>query len=92
MAIIFNDGESNFACPDYCYQFGYNVEEWSLEKTVRSEANLYGVYIESGYSEVAIACILNFINKLCYYETGLREWSNFNKTPGGREQLVRRTL
>ena len=43
MAISFNDGKSNFACPDYCYQFGYNVEEWSLEKTVRSEANLYGV-------------------------------------------------
>jgi len=44
VSVSFNDGKGNFGpVQTIVDQFGYNGEEWSLEKTVRMVANLYGV-------------------------------------------------
>ena len=44
VAVNFNDGKGNFGPSQILVdQFGYNDGEWSLEKTVRLVANLYGV-------------------------------------------------
>ena len=42
--VSYNDGKGNFGpVQNILGQFGYNGGEWSLEKTVRMVANLYGI-------------------------------------------------